>query len=341
MPIQNMDRHLTHKKHALSSESTNNTYNSKSKKTARILQLVQLNGNSILANINGKLVSCLVDSGASVSCCSLNLIDNLGIHTKKFKKPIFTEAVGVGGEIHHMLGIVTLPITIGNVAIKQNFHVLDKMQQKMILGHDFLKHHKIHLDFDQETLYIPDEETKTYSTLEMNSGLARTIHSVTIPPLSQGDIPVKVSRVQGEVAIMEPLSTLPEQSLAGAKCCISLLSGNKSCIRIMNPTKKGVTLAANSIVASVSTVQSDSILPLNDKGNNSKSTDKDSVASDNFENDTLDFNLDNSDLIEHQKSLFTLFLDKNRQVFAKDLSELCPTNVYQHVIDSPHMCLKK
>ena len=96
----------------------------------------------------------------------------------------------------------------------------------------------------------------------------------------------------------------------------------------MNPTKKGVTLVANSIVASVSTVQSDSILPLNDKGNNSKSTDKDSVASDNIENDPLEFNLDNSDLNGHKQSLLTHFLNKNRQVFAKNLSELGHTNVY-------------
>ena len=48
----------------------------------------------------------------------------------------------------------------------------------------------------------------------------------------------------------------------------------------------------------------------------------------------MDFNLDNSDLTKHQKSLLTLFLDKNRQVFAKDLSELGHTNVYQHVIDT-------
>jgi hypothetical protein len=44
--------------------------------------------------------------------------------------------------------------------------------------------------------------------------------------------------------------------------------------------------------------------------------------------------LENSDLDSNQKEKFLAFLGKNRNVFAKDLSELgCCKNVYKHKID--------
>ena len=53
----------------------------------------------------------------------------------------------------------------------------------------------------------------------MSSDLAKNTSSITIPSLSQMDIPIRVSRVQGKVVILKPLSSLPQQSLDGAKCC--------------------------------------------------------------------------------------------------------------------------
>ncbi|CAC5402691.1 unnamed protein product [Mytilus coruscus] len=266
-----MDRHILRKKCVKSAQNTNNTQISQRNRSAKILQLVHLNGNSVLASINSNLVSCLVDSGASVSCCSVSLLENLGINSNSFRKPYFNEAVGVGGEVHKMLGVVTLHVT---------------------LGHDFLKHNRIHLDFDKETLFIPETGTKNYTAVEMNSGLARTISPVTIPPLSQVDIPIRASRVQG------------------------------------------VFLPANSVVASVSPVNSDYVTSLSQKVDNSKHSQATSLVDKKINKDTLNFNLDNSDLTDQQKVILTHFLNKNRKVFAKDMSELGHTDVYQHKIDT-------
>ncbi|CAC5370073.1 unnamed protein product [Mytilus coruscus] len=269
-----MDRHILRKKCVKSAQNTNNTQISQRNRSAKILQLVHLNGNSVLASINSNLVSCLVDSGASVSCCSVSLLENLGINSNSFRKPYFNEAVGVGGEVHKMLGVVTLHVTLGTVTSKQKFHILNHMQQKMILGHDFLKHNRIHLDFDKETLFIPETGTKNYTAVEMNSGLARTISPVTIPPLSQVDIPIRASRVQ------------------------------------------------------------DYVTSLSQKVDNSKHSQATSLVDKKINKDTLNFNLDNSDLTDQQKVILTHFLNKNRKVFAKDMSELGHTDVYQHKIDT-------
>ena len=69
-------------------------------------------------------------SGTSVSCCSVSLLENLGIKSKGFRKPSFNEALGVGGEVHKMFGVVTLRVTLGYVTSKQKFQILNHMQQK-------------------------------------------------------------------------------------------------------------------------------------------------------------------------------------------------------------------
>ena len=48
----------------------------------------------------------------------------------------------------------------------------------------------------------------------------------------------------------------------------------------------------------------------------------------------LDINLSNSDLTDSQKSQLQNFLQANRKVFAKNLSELGSTNVYKHKIET-------
>ncbi|CAG2201756.1 unnamed protein product [Mytilus edulis] len=52
------------------------------------------------------------------------------------------------------------------------------------------------------------------------------------------------------------------------------------------------------------------------------------------EEEYLDFDLNNADLSSEQKQLLKCFLNRNRQVFAKDLSELGHTHLYNHVIDT-------
>ncbi|CAC5398435.1 unnamed protein product [Mytilus coruscus] len=102
----------------------------------------------------------------------------------------------------------------------------------------------------------------------------------------------------------------------------------------MNPTKKGIFLPANSVVASVSLVNSVSVTSPSQRVDNSEHIQDTSLVDKNMDKDTFNFNLYNSDLTDQQKSTLTRFLNKNRKVFAKDMSELGHTDVYQHKIDT-------
>ncbi|CAC5426199.1 Retrovirus-related Pol polyprotein from transposon 297 [Mytilus coruscus] len=192
-----------------------------------------------------------------------------------------------------------------------------------------------HIICDSDTIFIPDSCSNTLNALELNSGLARTVSGTFIPPFHQANIPISVSSIKNQIALLEPLPSLPKMSPAGAKCCVSLDDSNQSCLRIMNPTKDKIFLPANYVVAAVTPVNSEDIISMsedNDKVQNPDNS-KSKVHTEKGQN-VLQFDLSNSDLTEEQKDLLTIFLHKNRKVFAENLSELGRTHMYQHVIET-------
>ncbi|CAC5375580.1 unnamed protein product [Mytilus coruscus] len=247
-PIQSLGRHSSKKQKRQAQTplsfktptSFGKNKNTQQNKIPEIAQLMNLSGNKMQIEVCGKHVTSLVDTGAQMSCCSVQLLQFLGISKDKIEISKIKSAMGVGGEVHSVLGLVSLPLILGNVAMRYNFHVFNKLHQQMILGFDFLHDVKAHIICDSETIFIPDSWSNTLNALELNSGLARTI------------------------ALLEPLPSLPKMSLAGAKCCVSLDDSNQSCLRIMNPTKNKIFLPANYVVAAVTPVNSEDIISMSE-----------------------------------------------------------------------------
>lgn len=67
--------------------------------------------NTVAVSIYGYSVNALVDTGASISCTSSDLIPKLGIKPYQLKSSNVRDAVGVGGERHASLGAVSLPVS--------------------------------------------------------------------------------------------------------------------------------------------------------------------------------------------------------------------------------------
>ena len=60
------------------------------------------------------------------------MLDKLGIKRESLDQPEIYDAVGVGGEVHPIVGAISLLISIGSVAVMQKFHVFEKLHQRMI-----------------------------------------------------------------------------------------------------------------------------------------------------------------------------------------------------------------
>lgn len=67
--------------------------------------------NTVAISIYGHSIRALVDTGASISCVSSDLIPKLGINPSQLSPSNVRDAVAVGGERHASLGAISLPIS--------------------------------------------------------------------------------------------------------------------------------------------------------------------------------------------------------------------------------------
>ncbi|KAJ8319706.1 hypothetical protein KUTeg_002749 [Tegillarca granosa] len=104
-------------------------------------------------------LSHMIDTGATINCCSRSR-QLLNIQEHEIKSPPHGDAVGVGGELHPILGQIDLLVTIGELTVHQGFYVFSKLHQSLIMVIDFMEDSKVLLILDNKTIVIPDKTNK-------------------------------------------------------------------------------------------------------------------------------------------------------------------------------------
>ncbi|CAC5378615.1 unnamed protein product [Mytilus coruscus] len=310
-----------------------------------------LERNFMYLNIENSNQKCLIDSGATISCISQHLLKQLKPQADIQRSSIFS-GVGVCGEVHPVLGQATLEIRFGEHKILQNFHIFETLHSKILLGLDFLITHKVNMDFGKMTISVPNVTGKDSATLEekenmvstvtvptfiddnVQIAMATTVDLVKVPAQSEIIIPVHVGKFKhGTTVILEPKGNLSiEHQIAGGKTISTVLRGIAS-YRLMNPTNSTVYIPRRTKIAKAETIQSNRVTKFTEGSSapiNSLSETTSNQLCSKFSD--LGFNLDNLELIPEQKQQIQNFLIQNRDIFAKDLSELGHTNLHYHTI---------
>ncbi|CAC5389753.1 unnamed protein product [Mytilus coruscus] len=151
---------------------------------------------------------------------------------------------------------------------------------------------------------------------------------------SGASISLHVGRFKhGTSVILEPKGNLfIEHQVAGGKTVSTVLRGMAS-YRLLNLTNSWIYIPRETKVAKAETVHSNHVTAFTDRSlvsiNSLTDFNSDKTCS---EISDLGFNLDNSELTVEQKQQIQNFLIKNRDIFAKDLSELGQTNLHCHTI---------
>ncbi|CAG2190886.1 unnamed protein product [Mytilus edulis] len=164
--------------------------------------------------------------------------------------------------------------------------------------------------------------------------MATTVDLVEIQPQSEIIIPVHVGKFKhGTTVILEPKGNLSiEHQVAGGKTISTVLRGIAS-YRLMNPTNSTVYIPRRTKIAKAETIQSNRVTKFTEGSsapiNSLSETTSNQLCSELSE---LGFNLDNLELTVEQKQQIQNFLIQNRDIFAKDLSELGHTNLHYHTI---------
>lgn len=283
--------------------------------------------NTVAISIYGHSIRALVDTGASISCVSSDLIPKLGINPSQLSPSNVRDAVAVGGERHASLGAISLPISFDGPLISHTFHVFKSFNHPLILGLDFLNQNDGIFNAENCTLYLRDPDDHTAFSIDTNTGFARVLNTTSIPPNSVVSVQVFITNIpKHKTVLLEPCAQLPQRSLAGAKCLVE--NTGKAFMQIINPSNKPIRLNATTPIASASIVNEKTIYsldtPLTISKQNTNSQSKDPIH----------FDLQHTSLSDVEKDLLTSFLSKHRAVFATDLHELGEAKTQPHRIDT-------
>ena len=319
-----------------------------------------LDQNFINVTLHKTVTKALVDTGACISCISEGMLKSTYPNLiQNYKNPVHNFVTGVGGQILPVLGMVDLPIVIEGEKLITPVHVFRKLHHHLILGKDFLKVHKANINFGKDTLTL--ESGKNINLLEAKQplGIARNALSITIPPETGSLIPVKVSRCHTtHVALLDPVHPVTQEGALVAKCTVIVQEGKAFC-QILNPTPIPIHIPAGRMLAlshpidptDIDTIDKNtsSVVPTPPDNPLSKhsagvlSTSPANPLSKYSEEDNnhapkrteeLNLDLDNNQLDPTQLLQLKTLIGHNRDVFAKDMSELGASNTFYHTIDT-------
>jgi len=312
-----------------------------------------LDRNFVEAGLGRQTVHCLVDSGAMISCISRNVLQNCLPNAKIFNSRL-TSITGVCGETHPVLGETSISLRLGDLELRQNFTILGTLHAKVILGIDFLRSHKVQTDFGKMTLTIPIKpNTKVTNGFSQNPHvgsvtipafpdpngsivLATPTKEVIVPPHSEMVFSVRVPGIpDNSTVLLEPVLSLGKNvTLSGSKSVCTVNNG-VGLYMVLNPTALPVFLKPSTKVAKAHLLTNATINSLDtSKSASVHNISADSSSSQHWKDIVLDLgiNLENTSLSKEQKEKLYCFLGENRDVFAKDLSELGQSDLQSHTI---------
>ena len=317
-----------------------------------------LEGNFVQINLGKQTFSALLDSGASISCVSEH------VYRRSFKNveilpSSFAHIVGVCGEVHKVLGQVTLPFRLDGIVVEHTFQLFEKLHQPVILGMDFLRQYKAKIDLEQGTVSFKtskntesaanenEEPSVCHISLGQDTktciGLVRTVSSVVIEPQAECTLPVKIAlssnsgTLVDSAVLLEPSASLNQEGLVGGKCLSSIDQGSGA-YRVLNPTNYPIFLKENFVIATSHLIDEETITQVTDHDDqpfvNLTDVSEETESEIQYQNIAkhLGLNLDHSELSDEQKCKLYTFLGRNRDIFAKDSSELKEAKFHSHVI---------
>ncbi len=199
------------------------------------------------AKVGKQCVSCMIDSGASVSVLSHSIFSLLNSKSYTVVPRTVTAVCGVNNQKQPILAQINTTVNIGPLKLKQTFVVID-MHVPVLLGLDFLTTNKAKLNFQNSSLQIGSHKFKL-SSPPTRATRAHTIRSEIIPANASQLLKVRLERppVTG-VMLLTPFSRF-RRKCPGADMMPSLVDKQDTFCRIVNDSdspiciRKGVSIA--------------------------------------------------------------------------------------------------
>lgn len=265
-PIFENDPH-THGETTKSILKTHRTLTTQKPNTKKRVTFAQ-DINSVLGNylplieidIGNKTARSLLDSGAACSLASRSFFENIKhvVPVKRVQSYITIKSVNNQAlDIH---GCYIIPIKIGNRELKHDFHIVNQAlgeNYSFILGYDFLKQHKLSLNFDKNTLEgdnlkinIDDKDRRYINNLTITT-YAKLSQTYTLPPHETTLVELKLGlyNTHDHNIILHP--HLRNKNVEINPAIVSLSKNNTTHVLISNITANNITLNKNTKIATI------------------------------------------------------------------------------------------
>lgn len=204
-----------------------------------------LGQNKVEITVKSRRTNALLDTGASITVASASFINKTSLARTSFLPATHPVIKGVAGARLTVLGVLTVPISIGGVKFSHPVHIIQDLHYPFIRGLDFLNknNHKTRIDFDSQVLLLPDENNDVHNIhlLSASERKARASSTVLIPKRSEMNIPINISHIKNCTnVLLEPNPFLiKNMQLIAARCLVQVDKG-KANLRVMNPTYSNV-----------------------------------------------------------------------------------------------------
>ena len=162
-----------------------------------------------------KIIYAILDSGANISIISSNLANSFN----KFKiiYPDSSEFKTINNN-DKCLGLIDLPITIGEMRKTQNFHIIDNCNYDILLGLDIIQNFKLSINSELRVNQLTlknakefyEEINSNYSNNVNNLSLNRYCNSINQLEINNSELNSILNKYQG---IFLNTNTILEQSI--------------------------------------------------------------------------------------------------------------------------------
>lgn len=280
----------------------------------------------------------MVDTGAMVSCFSRKFFLEEIVNNYYLKEPSIKSVSGVGNQPIEVMGEVEVPIKVAEIEIVHTFLVLARTNIPVILGMDFCTKHGATIDFKRKEISFYDGLTSTpLCTGEWwKEVMVREL--IVLPPQTETILTLKTRGYckNGNV-IFEPRSDFSNAWNAVPARTVSRLKRGRVVGKVLNPNNAAVTLLPGTVIGNI-----EYILDRDIRGKQALVTvatleerkERTNYGNVKAELSALGIEIQESDLTDNQKDNLVEFLLKNKDIFAKDASELGLTNLGSMNIDT-------
>ena len=273
----------------------------------------------------------MIDTGATISCISYNTYKAIDWPGKRpLEATHIPHVTGVGDNRVPVLGSTVIPITIAAQTFQHTFVVLQDASVPLIFGLDFIVNQKIILNFEKNEMTLNDGLTVAALFSPSTDAIVGIDRSVTIPARSETIIPIRVhnKRWNNATSILVPSHQFTTDWQIAAASTVMTIQDGKGVCQVINPTEQDIILVTGVILGHLEPVTQ--VFAEED----APTVQQVSVSQEHTPLDDITFDLTDTDLTDTQIGRLKQFLAANRDVFAKDLSELGTTHLCSHVIDT-------